>query len=379
MDTVTHAIIGAVTARACIKSKNEKSPLYGLLFVAALAAAFPDIDYLLFWVNPYRFITEWHRGVTHSLILLPAWAVILSTAAFIVMKRQMPFRIVFGYCSLGLLTHIVADLLTLYGVEIFAPLSDQRFALSLAFDMDPWIGLLALLGLVFGLKNRRNAVFGLIAIGTYIGLMFYFQQSAWTVIDARTKTSQIPIDKVYALPQPFIPFHWKLVIDRQAYYETADLSLFGKATSLMAELFTNKIFRISAFSNYIQDENDYKHLKKTRNHFPDIGIDDFRPVNQLQWEKISKHGDTLKEIDQAQEVWRHVSFSKFRKFSSIPILYRVDTDPGSTCIWYTDLRYVFPLMKPPFRFGMCRQHSNNYWQLYSLRRNTENIRQLIEP
>jgi membrane-bound metal-dependent hydrolase YbcI (DUF457 family) len=64
MDTVTHAIIGAVTARACITIKNEKSPHYGLLFVAALAAAFPDIDYLLFWVNPYRFITEWHRGVT---------------------------------------------------------------------------------------------------------------------------------------------------------------------------------------------------------------------------------------------------------------------------------------------------------------------------
>jgi inner membrane protein len=366
MDTVTHAIIGAVTARACTKIKNEKSPHYGLLFVAALAAAFPDIDYLLFWVNPYRFITEWHRGITHSLIMLPAWATLLSTVAFFVMKRQIPFRIVFGYCSLGLLTHIITDLITLYGVEIFAPLSEQRFALSLAFDMDPWIGLLALLGLVFGLKNRINAVFGLIAIGTYIGLMFYFQQSALAVIDTRTRTSQIPIDKVYALPQPFIPFHWKLVIDHQAYYETADLSLFGKATRLINELLSNINFRMSVFSTLKRYEKEHKHFIKTRNHIPVINIDDFHSVNQLQWQKLSKHGDAL-EIDQVLEVWQHDSFSKFRKFSSLPILYRVDTDPGSTCIWYTDIRYVFPLMKPPFRYGMCRQHSNNNWQLYRLR------------
>ncbi len=378
MDTVTHAIIGAVTARACTKIRNEKSRDYSLLFVAALAAAFPDIDYLWFWVNPYRFITEWHRGLTHSLIMLPAWATLLGAAAFLAMKRQMPFRIVFGYCSLGLLTHILADLITLYGVKIFAPFSDRRFALSLAFDMDPWIGLIALLGLVFGLKNRRNAVFGLIAISTYAGLLFYFQQSALAVIDARTKTGQSSMNKAYALPQPFIPFHWKLVIDRHVYYEMADLSLFGKATRLINELLTNINFRKSVYSTLKHYEKEHKYFIKTRNHISVINIDDFRSVQQLHWQTLSKHGDNL-EIDQALEVWRHDSFSKFRKFSSLPILYRIDTDPKSTCIWYTDIRYVFPLMEPPFRYGMCRQFPNIYWQLYRLRRNTENIRQLIEP
>ena len=377
MDTVTHALIGAVTARACTKVKNEKSRDHGLLFIAALAAAFPDIDYVFFWVNPYRFITEWHRGITHSLIMLPAWAAMISMVAFFVMKKQIPFRTVFGYCSVGLLTHIIADLITLYGLKLFTPLNDQRFALSLVFDFDPWIGLIALMSLIFGLNNRRNAVFGLIAIGTYISLLFYFHQSALAVIDARTRTSQILTDKVYVLPQPFIPFHWKLVIDRQTYYETAHLSLLGKGTNLMDKLLTNIDLRFHVFSTFIQYENKHKHLKKTKNHLRDIDIVDFQTVNQLEWQTISKHGDTLKKIDLALEVWQHDSFSKYRKFSSIPILYRIDTDPNSTCIWYTDLRYVFPLLKPPFRYGMCRQHSNNYWLLYRLRRNTENIKQLI--
>ena len=377
MDTVTHALIGAVTARACTKVKNEKSRDHSLLFIAALAAAFPDIDYVFFWLNPYRFITDWHRGITHSIIMLPVWAMILSTTAFFVMNRQIPFRTVFGYISVGLLTHIIADLITLYGLKLFTPLNDQRFALSLVFDFDPWIGLIALLGMVFGLNNRRNAVFGLIVIGIYISLLFYFQQSALAVIDARTRTNQIQTDNIYVLPQPFMPFHWTLVIDRQAYYETAHLSLYGKGTNLMDKLLTNTNFRVPILSTYMQGENDHKHLTKTKNHFRDIEIIDFRTVNMLEWQTISKHGDTENEINLALEVWQHDSFSKYREFSSIPILYRVDTEPNLTCIWYTDLRYVFPLMKPPFRYGMCRQHSNSSWMLFRLRRSTQNSRQLI--
>ena len=279
---------------------------------------------------------------------------------------------------MGLLTHIIADLITLYGLKLFTPLSEQRFALYLAFDLDPWIGVIALMGLVFGLNNRSNAVLALIVIGIYLSLLLYFQQSALAVIDTRTRTRQIPVDHIYALPQPFMPFHWKLVIDHQAYYETAHLSLLGKGTKLMGKLLTNTNCRIPAFSPYMQCESDHKHFKNTKNHVPDIDIVGFQTVNQLEWQTVSKHGDTQKETNLAIEVWQHDTFSKYRKFSSIPILYRIDTDTSLTCIWYTDMRYIFPLMKPPFRYGMCRQHANNYWQLYRLRRNTGNIRQLIE-
>ncbi|MGR8979005.1 MAG: metal-dependent hydrolase [Gammaproteobacteria bacterium] len=376
MDTVTHAIIGAVTARA-IKVRHEKSKDHRLLMIAALAAAFPDIDYLLFWVDPYRFITEWHRGATHSLILLPAWAALLSAAASFVLKRRIPFKILFVYCSVGLLTHLAADLITLYGLKIFAPLSHRRYALLLTFDMDPWIGLIALLALLLGLKNRRHAVIGLIAICAYLVLMLFFHRSALTLIDARTKNSRTAIDKVYVLPQPFIPFHWKLIIDRPFGYETADLSLFEKATRLMDELLTKNRLSMTALSLARRQGNNHNPLQTIRNRLPDSDIGNFRAAGQLQWRKISKHGDNRKEIETALEVWRHDSFAEFRRFASLPILYRIDNDSVSMCIWYTDLRYVFPFMMPPFRYGMCRRHSTHDWQLYRLRRNTENSRQSI--
>ena len=51
MDTLTHALIGALSARACTKVKKEKSLDHSLMFIAALAAAFSDIDYLPFEIH----------------------------------------------------------------------------------------------------------------------------------------------------------------------------------------------------------------------------------------------------------------------------------------------------------------------------------------
>lgn len=376
MDTVTHAIIGAVTARAA-KSTHEKSHDRTLLMVAALSAAFPDIDYLLFWVNPYRFITEWHRGLTHSLILLPAWAVLLSAVAFLVVKKRIPFGELFKYSCLGLFTHLAADLITVYGEELLAPFSHRRYALGLTFDIDPWIGFFALLGLVIGLQGRRNALLALIAIGAYLILMFCFHLSALSVIDARMKKSRVAVDKVYALPQPFIPFHWKLIIDRQSDYESANLSLFEKGTQLIEDLSATKAVTMSFLSLSMRHGNIQTRLEQRKTRFPDNQIKDFRRADQLRWRKLLKYGDTPKEIREALNVWRHDSFAEFRKFSTLPILYRIDSDSGSSCIWYTDLRYVFPLMTPPFRYGMCSRNSSNDWRLYRLRRNTENTRQPI--
>ncbi|MGR9100760.1 MAG: metal-dependent hydrolase, partial [Gammaproteobacteria bacterium] len=141
MDTVTHALVGAMTARACVKSGSDKRLGRTLLLAAAFSAAFPDIDYLLFWVNPYRFIAEWHRGITHSLLMLPVWAALLSAGAFFLANKRIAFGTLFGFCSLGLSAHIATDLITIYGIQLFSPLSDRRFALSLTFDLDPWLGL----------------------------------------------------------------------------------------------------------------------------------------------------------------------------------------------------------------------------------------------
>ena len=71
MDTLTHGMIGALVGRACLPRRpGALTPAQGSL-VGAFAAVFPDVDYATFWVDPVQFLSVWHRGPTHSLLLVP--------------------------------------------------------------------------------------------------------------------------------------------------------------------------------------------------------------------------------------------------------------------------------------------------------------------
>ena len=64
MDTITHALFAGLSAKVITphQTKTENScQNKDTLIIAAIAAAFPDIDYLSFWINPLIFIAEWHR------------------------------------------------------------------------------------------------------------------------------------------------------------------------------------------------------------------------------------------------------------------------------------------------------------------------------
>src|SRR3989304_1118349 len=93
-----------------------------------LTAAFPDIDFVLGYVSPVAFLTG-HRGVTHSILLLPVWAVLLAwIMAKIDRGKAVTWRDYLGVCALGVGVHIVGDLITSFGTMIYAPLSDARVA-----------------------------------------------------------------------------------------------------------------------------------------------------------------------------------------------------------------------------------------------------------
>ena len=367
MDTLTHGVIAALTFRSCTKIDVKKS----YLLITVVAAAFPDIDYLLFWINPYKFITEWHRGLTHSLLLLPIWAAIISSIFYRMTDKQLRFRPLFICCCLGLLSHIAADLITLYGVQLFAPLSRHRYAFFMVFDLDPWIALLAALGLILGHYQQRFARYGLLAIFIYLLAVFSFQQDAKKILQTRIGSSPNLPEQNYAIPQPFLPFHWKLIIDRQNHYEIAHLTLFKAAST-----FINNQLRILQAYGVYWNSGIPQNTKKIDCCKTDIT--DFISANKLEWKIIPKFGNTDQEIRLSNQVWQHDSFAEFRYFAFIPVLYRIDQGMNSECVWFTDMRYILPQMKPLFRYGMCRSDRDNQWKVYRLRRLLENSRQLVD-
>ena len=137
MDTLTHALSGALLARATWGRSKTQITLRQQTQVGFLAAAFPDIDYILQLVNNnFLVYLNYHRGITHSIVLLPVWAVLLAIVFSKIMRSAPDWRSLFALCCLCLGIHIAGDVITSYGTMILAPFSDWRASLDLTFIID---------------------------------------------------------------------------------------------------------------------------------------------------------------------------------------------------------------------------------------------------
>src|SRR5207248_3305164 len=85
-------------------------------------------------------VITWHRSFTHSLVLLPLWALILAgiTRAFANSRKwEAPsFLALTGIYAVGVLSHILLDLVTSFGTMIWSPLQWSRPAWDLIFIVD---------------------------------------------------------------------------------------------------------------------------------------------------------------------------------------------------------------------------------------------------
>src|SRR5512139_3117090 len=106
MDTLTHALSGALLARAMAgRTRGPGLPTTGQLVVAGtVAAAFPDADVVTSLFSSLAYLTA-HRGVTHSFLVLPLWAALL--AVLIGALTRKPMRGYLWACAGGLAIHIV--------------------------------------------------------------------------------------------------------------------------------------------------------------------------------------------------------------------------------------------------------------------------------
>jgi len=146
MDTITHGIAGALIAKAAFGGRDLISPTeMGKRRIATWAltigAMFPDADVLreFFSSNPMLIIT-WHRSLTHSLLCLPIWSVLLAALSLAIARWRKwaapSFLMLTGIYAVGILSHIVLDLLTSFGTMIWSPLEWSRPAWDVLFIID---------------------------------------------------------------------------------------------------------------------------------------------------------------------------------------------------------------------------------------------------
>lgn len=170
MDTITHGIAGALIGKAVFGGDDmlAQRPMNARRIVTwslMIGAIFPDIDTLrdFFSRNDMLMIT-WHRSITHSLVCLPIFALLLAAITRVVCRRlrwEPPsFAALAGIYAVGILSHIFLDLVTTFGTMIWSPLGWSRPAWDMIFIIDFAFSAILLLpqmlAWVYATKEKRR-------------------------------------------------------------------------------------------------------------------------------------------------------------------------------------------------------------------------------
>src|SRR5258707_12367652 len=146
MDTITHGIAGALIGKALCGGEDMFPPkpmnrARIITWSLMLGAIFPDSDVLRDALsrNDLLMIT-WHRSITHSLLLLPIFSLLLAALTQWVARKfhwEPPsFAALTGIYAVGILSHIFLDLVTTFGTMVWSPLAWSRPAWDLIFIVD---------------------------------------------------------------------------------------------------------------------------------------------------------------------------------------------------------------------------------------------------
>ncbi len=146
MDTITHGIAGALIGKAVFRGEDmfAAQPMNRgriITWSLMLGAIFPDSDVIRdFFSSDKLLIVTWHRSITHSLVMLPVWALLLAgiTRAFANRRKwEAPsFAALTAIYAAGILSHVLLDLVTSFGTMIWSPLEWSRPAWDLIFIVD---------------------------------------------------------------------------------------------------------------------------------------------------------------------------------------------------------------------------------------------------
>lgn len=327
MDTLTHALSGALLARATAGIEKPALPLRRRIGIGFLVAAFPDIDVVASWISPLAYLYH-HRGVTHSLVMLPVWTILLSLILALVWRKGPGWKTYAPVVALSLAAHIAGDWITTFGTMLFAPLSDYRHGLGTTFIIDLWFSGIILAGLLFSLAWRQSripAVAGLAVLAGYVGLQYLNLQQA----EAFGRRAALELGhgpaKVSALPRPVSPYNWMVVLEYPDGYRYAHINLRRQA-----------VLKAGPEAGFI------KKLDSA-----------YRPLAQAEWETALRYGQGG-EVTAVRAAFDSPRFEFFRWFSAYPALHSVVAGERDLCIWFYDLRFVTPGRNAlPFIYGMC--------------------------
>ncbi|AIR90829.1 metal-dependent hydrolase [Pseudomonas cremoricolorata] len=217
MDSITQALLGAALQGALLgRVQGRRALLYG----AALATV-PDLDVFIRYADPVSQMT-FHRGFTHSLFVLTALALALSTLVMAVARWRWPDH---GYrwprlmltFWLVLVTHPLLDAFTVYGTQLLWPLGVTPQSWAAVFIVDPVYSVPLLLAVAYaavrglGLRSRQWLGVALVFSTLYLGGGLAGRMAAEQRLQAALEAQGVTVSEVKAVPMAFTSLVWRVL------------------------------------------------------------------------------------------------------------------------------------------------------------------------
>ncbi|MDH3321319.1 MAG: metal-dependent hydrolase, partial [Betaproteobacteria bacterium] len=306
MDTLTHALSGALLARATAPQDAPPRSMPRRIAAGFFAAAAPDLDFVLAFVSPLVYL-EQHRGVTHSVLLLPLWALLLSWILAKILREPRGWRALYGITALGLGAHILGDLITSFGTIIFAPVSDARFGWGTTFIIDLWFTGIILAGLIASLAWRRTripAAAASLVLVAYVGFQAVLKERALDYARDYARQQGWSGVELSVMPRAVSPFNWTVYASDAVAHRFAHVNLWREEPLPAAHDF---IGRLDAA---------------------------FQPLAQAHWQTRTRYGASAEEQALAQSAWDSPALGFMRWFAEMPAFDGLSV--GSTCVWFVD-------------------------------------------
>jgi inner membrane protein len=341
VDTLTHALSGALLARATAPSDAPPRSLPRRIAAGFFACAAPDLDFVLSFLGPVEYL-ELHRGPTHSIVLLPFWALVFSWVLAKILREPAGkggtagWRALYGVTAMGIGLHIAGDLITSFGTIVLWPLSGWRAGLGTTFIIDPWFTGIILAGLLFSVFFRKRKMPSLAALAIlvgYVGCQYALKREALELGVEYARAKGLGGARIEAHPRPVSPFNWTVFVSDEHTHRFAHVNLVRREPRSFrpGDGFVAKI--------------DAPYL----------------PKDQAVWVARTRYGESGQTA--TRDAWNSEGLGFFRRFADLPALDAVTQNPK--CAWFVDLRFMTPGRDVvPFQFGACRDSDAAPWRAY---------------
>ena len=144
VDSLTQATLGAAVGELVLgKRLGNRAIAWGALF-----GTLPDLDVLLSPLFDHAGWLWWHRGPSHSLLVMALASLLLARPLAKLWRQDKVGPVLAGwFVLLNWSTHVLIDCFTTYGTLVLWPFDDTRIAFNNLFIIDPLFTLPMLISL----------------------------------------------------------------------------------------------------------------------------------------------------------------------------------------------------------------------------------------